>query len=42
MTAEIERLRAGGSKEDVKPEVKKLVESMTGVRYEQCWPDIAE
>lgn len=42
LTAEIERLRAGGSKDDVKPEVRKLVESMTGVKYEKCWPQAAE
>lgn len=35
---EINRLKAGGSKKDVKPEVKVTVESLTGVPYEKCWP----
>lgn len=35
---EINRLKADGKKADVKPEVKKVVESLTGVKYENCWP----
>ncbi|WP_165777326.1 MFS transporter [Bifidobacterium primatium] len=34
---EIDRLRSGGSKEDVEPEVRKTVEKLTGVPYERCW-----
>lgn len=36
---EIDRLKAGGSKADVKPEVRKVVESLTGIKYEKCWPE---
>lgn len=35
---EINRLKAGGKKADVKPEVKVTVESLTGVKYEKLWP----
>ena len=34
---EIDRLRAGGSKADVEPEVKAVVERLTGIPYERCW-----
>ncbi|WP_241520104.1 hypothetical protein [Bifidobacterium catulorum] len=34
---EIDRLRAGGSKADVEPEVKTVVERLTGIPYERCW-----
>lgn len=34
---EISRLRAGGSKADVDPEAKQLVEELTGFPYEKCW-----
>lgn len=34
---EIKRLRAGGSKKDVTPETKKVVESLTGFKYDKCW-----
>lgn len=37
--AEIARLRAGGSKEDVTPEVAKTVKDLTGVDYSQVWND---
>ena len=37
LLAEIERLRAGGSKADVDPETKALVEQLTGYKYEHCW-----
>lgn len=37
LMAEIKRLRDGGSKEDVKPEVKKVIEDLTGYKYEHCW-----
>lgn len=37
LMAEIERLRNGGSKNDAKPEVKKVVEELTGYKYEYCW-----
>ena len=37
LLAEIERLRAGGSKDDVDPETKQLVEQLTGYKYEHCW-----
>lgn len=36
---EIARLRKGGSKQDVKPEVAKTVTDLTGVRYKDVWPD---
>lgn len=39
LVKEVERLKAGGSKADVDPETKKVVESLTGVKYEKCWPD---
>lgn len=34
---EVERLRAGGRKEDVTPEAKQLVEELTGWDYDKCW-----
>lgn len=37
--AEVQRLKDGGSKADVDPETKKIVEDLTGVKYEKCWPD---
>ncbi|KIS03371.1 MFS transporter [Paucilactobacillus wasatchensis] len=36
---EIDRLRDGGSKADVEPNVAKTVEDLTGVAYEKVWPD---
>ena len=36
---EIDRLRNGGSKADVTPEVRATVERLTGVDYDHCWPD---
>lgn len=35
---EINRLKSGGRKADVTSETKKVVESLTGVPYEKCWP----
>ena len=37
LQAEIKRLRDGGSKADVDPETKKVVEQLTGYKYEHCW-----
>lgn len=34
---EIARVHAGGKKEDVKPEVKKVVEDLSGFKYEKCF-----
>lgn len=34
---EVIRLRKGGDMADVKPETKKYVELLTGIKYEQCW-----
>ncbi|MBT1174322.1 MFS transporter [Bifidobacterium sp. LC6] len=34
---EIDRLRSGGSMAEVTPETRTLVESLTGMPYEQCW-----
>lgn len=42
LKAELERLRDGGSKADVKPETKKVVEELTGEPYSDIWPDIDE
>ncbi|KAA8827700.1 MFS transporter [Bifidobacterium myosotis] len=42
LVGEIERLKAGGKKSDVDPEVKKVCEQLTGVKYEKCWPESAE
>lgn len=36
---EIDRLEAGGSKADVTPQAKEVVEELTGHPYEQAWPD---
>lgn len=36
---EITRLRNGGSKSDVEPEVSKTVTDLTGVPYADVWPD---
>ncbi|WP_057823262.1 MFS transporter [Lentilactobacillus sunkii] len=37
LRAEIDRLKAGGKMSDVDPETKKVVESLTGFKYEQLW-----
>lgn len=42
LLAEIDRLKNGGKKADVDPETKKVVEQLTGVKYEKCWPQSAE
>ena len=34
---EIKRLRNGGSMREVTPETKKVVEDLTGFKYENCW-----
>ncbi|MGN1319310.1 MAG: MFS transporter, partial [Lachnospirales bacterium] len=34
---EIARVHAGGRKEDVKPEVKKICEDLSGFKYEDCF-----
>lgn len=34
---EVQRLKNGGSKDDVEPEVKDIVENLTGYKYEDCW-----
>lgn len=34
---EVERIKAGGSMDDVTPEAKEAVESLTGWKYEQCF-----
>lgn len=34
---EVARVREGGSKADVQPEVKKVVEELTGFKYENCF-----
>lgn len=38
---EIDRLKAGGSKEDVDPETKSIVENLTGYKYENVWEEVA-
>ncbi|NMM97640.1 MFS transporter [Bifidobacterium olomucense] len=42
LLAEIDRLKAGGKKKDVDPDTKKVVEQLTGIKYEQCWPQTTE
>lgn len=39
---EMERLREGGSKDDVTPETRKVVENLTGIKYEKVWPALPE
>lgn len=34
---EVNRIKAGGAKEEVTPEAKKAIESLTGYRYENCF-----
>ncbi|POP47131.1 MFS transporter [Superficieibacter electus] len=34
---EVERLKAHGSKQDVDPQTRRIVEDLTGYRYEQLW-----
>lgn len=34
---EIERLKSGESMDDVKPEVKDVIENLTGMPYKECW-----
>ncbi|MET0887501.1 MAG: hypothetical protein ABWX92_13740, partial [Mycetocola sp.] len=38
LRAEIDRLEAGGSKDDVTPEARAVVEKLTGHPYESAWP----
>ncbi|WP_185934002.1 MFS transporter [Actinobaculum suis] len=40
LMAETKRLEEGGSKEDVTPETKKVLEDLTGHRYETLWPEV--
>lgn len=42
LVREIQRLKDGGSKADVDPEVKKVCEKLTGVKYEKCWPEASK
>ena len=37
-----EAFKAGGKKADVEPETKKIVEQLTGIKYEKCWTQTAE
>ncbi|WP_162887563.1 hypothetical protein [Bombilactobacillus bombi] len=39
---EIARLENGGKKEDVTPEAKDIVETLTGEAYEKVWPNNPE
>ncbi|QIL51180.1 MFS transporter [Weissella coleopterorum] len=39
LKAEINRLEAGGSKQDVDPETQKIVEELTGHAYATLWPE---
>lgn len=39
LSAEIARLRAGGSKADATPEARALAEELTGYGYDKCWGD---
>lgn len=39
LVEEIDRLKAGGSKADVKPETRKVVENLTGYDYNEVWID---
>ncbi len=39
VTAELERLRAGGRLEDAEDEVKQICEKVTGISHASCWPD---
>ncbi len=34
---EVARIKAGGRKEDVTPETKKVIEELSGFKYEDCW-----
>mgnify|MGYP007083092799 CR=1 FL=1 len=36
---EIDRLKNNGSKADVNPKTKEVVESLTGYAYENVWPE---
>lgn len=38
LTAELQRLRDGGSKESVDPETRQLLQELTGIRYEELSP----
>ena len=37
---EVERLKNNGSRAAVTPETRRIVEDLTGVRYEKLWPDM--
>lgn len=36
---EVERLKNNGSKEEVTPETKTIVENLTGYKYENVWKE---
>ena len=38
LTAELDRLKKGGSKADATPEVKQVCEELTGIAYEELYP----
>lgn len=37
LVEEVNRLKAGGSMDDVTPKAREVVETLTGWKYEQCW-----
>jgi oligogalacturonide transporter len=39
LSEEVQRLKTGGSKTDVTPEAREVIESLTGYAYEKCWGD---
>ncbi|KES15064.1 Glutamyl-tRNAGlu reductase, partial [Gilliamella apicola SCGC AB-598-B02] len=39
LVAEIERLKNNGSKNDVSEQTRKVVENLTGHKYEHLWRD---
>ncbi|MEB0015264.1 hypothetical protein QN416_27125, partial [Glaciimonas sp. Cout2] len=41
LRAEIDRLEAGGSKDEVTSEARVVVEKLTGHPYESAWPEDA-
>ena len=42
LKSELKRLEDGGSKADVTPKAREVVEMLTGHPYDECWPDEAD
>ena len=42
LITEMDRLKDGGDKADVTPKARKVIENLTGVKYEKVWPKLSD